>query len=128
MNLRAIGIRLAGIVIVLAVCGWLLPGSLQEGGLLWGSVMLGLLYIFLRPLLLTIVLPLNLLLFGLVTPLADALLVCWTAAWVGGLSLTYWQAVLVALALSLAYLPYSNSKQRRLGCKLSTASGTYNLR
>lgn len=115
MDLRAIGVRLLGIVLVLALCGRLAPGSVLAGGLIWASLMLGLLYTFLRPLLLTLVLPFNLLLFGLLTPLADALLIRWTAAWVNGLTLTYWQSVLVALALGAAYLPYSNWKQKRLG-------------
>jgi len=65
-------------------------------------------------LLLTLALPFNLLLFGLVTPLADALLILWTTAWVSGLSLGYWQCVAVALIISLAYYPYSRFKQRQL--------------
>ena len=67
-----------------------------------------------RPLLQLLVSPFNLFVFGLLTPLTDALLILWAAAWVKNLSLHYWEAVLTALLISLAYYPYSVWKKRKL--------------
>jgi uncharacterized membrane protein YvlD (DUF360 family) len=112
--MNAIAIRLLGCLAALSLSALLFPGSADLSGVLVGALLLTLLYVLIRPLLLTLALPFNLLLLGLVTPLADALLIRWTAAWVGGLTLTYWQCVAVALLISLAYYPYSCRKQRQL--------------
>ena len=116
--MNALAIRLLGCLAALALSALLFPGAATLGGVLLGALMLTILYLLIRPLLLTLALPFNLLLFGLVTPLADALLIRWTAAWVGGLSLNYWQCVAAALLISLAYYPYSHWKQRQLGQKV----------
>ena len=81
--------------------------------LLWGSLMLTVLYTLIRPFIQTLILPLNLFLGGLLTPLTDALLVSWTAACVHGLSLGYWDGVLVSLAIGAAYLPYARRRRGR---------------
>lgn len=97
--------------LVPALLSLIYPGLSTPGAILrtvFGfGLMLSVLYIFLRPLVQTLILPLNLLLLGLLTPLTDALLVRWTSAWVGGFSLNYPQSILFALALSAACLPYS---------------------
>ncbi|MCL1816323.1 MAG: phage holin family protein [Clostridiales bacterium] len=105
--MHIIAIRFLGCLTALSLSALLFPGSSSLFGALMGSLMLTLLYIIIRPLLLTLALPFNLLLFGLVTPLADGLLVRWTAAWINGLTLNYWQGVVLALVISLAYYPYS---------------------
>ena len=110
----AIASRFLGCLAVLAITNFIFPNSVTPIGMLLGTIMLLLLYTFLRPLMLVLALPFNLLLLGLVTPFADALLVRWTAAWVCGLTLTYWQALLVAILLSIAYWPYSLWRQNRL--------------
>lgn len=115
--MNSIASRWLGTVAALALSALIFPGAADVGGVLLGSLMLTILYVLLRPLLLTLALPLNLLLAGLVTPFADALLIRWTAAWVGGLTLTYPQCVAVALLLSAAYWPYSTWKQRYLQIK-----------
>lgn len=79
----------------------------------WGGILLTLFYTFLRPLLQAVLLPFNLLLAGVLTPLTDAWLVLWAAAWSGG-RLGYWQAVFTAVLILLFYLPYSRAKKERL--------------
>ena len=112
--MSSIAMRLLGCLAALSFSALLFPGAATIPGVLLGTLMLTLLYLLIRPLLLTLALPFNLLLFGLVTPLADALLIRWTAAWVGGLTLGYWQCVALALIISLAYYPYSYWKQHQL--------------
>ena len=112
--MSAIGIRWLGCMCALALSSLLFSGAVVWPGVLLGSFMLTILYILLRPILLIPALPFNLLLAGLVTPFIDALLIRWTAAWVGGLTLNYWQCVATALLISAAYLPYSQMKQRQL--------------
>ena len=113
----SLALRLLGCLAALSLSNLLFPGSAILSGVLIGALLLTLLYVLIRPLLLTLALPLNLLLLGLLTPLADALLIRWTAAWVGGLTLNYWQCVILALLISLAYYPYSLIKQRQLLAK-----------
>jgi len=112
--MNALATRFLGCLAALGLGALLFPGAADLNGVLLGALMLTALYLLIRPLLLTLALPLNLLLFGLATPLADALLIRWTAAWVSGLTLSYWQCVAVALIISLAYYPYSRWKQRQL--------------
>jgi len=112
--MSAISIRLLGCLAALSLSSLIFPGAANLSGVLLGTLMLTLLYMLIRPLLLTLALPFNLLLLGLVTPLADALLIRWTAAWISGLTLSYWQCVALALLISLAYYPYACLKQRRL--------------
>jgi len=107
-------IRLAGCSAALCLGIIFFPGSINIYGLIWGALLLTVFYTLLRPLLLTLALPFNLLLGGLITPLADALLIRWAAAWINGLMLNYWQCVALALTISLAYWPYSMWKQRQL--------------
>ena len=112
--MNAIVLRFIGCLSALSLSALLFPGAADISGVLLGALLLTLLYVLIRPLLLTLALPFNLLLLSLATPLADALLIRWTAAWVGGLTLSYWQSVALALIISLAYYPYSLLKQRQL--------------
>ena len=112
--MNALIVRFVGCAASLAVTGLLFPGSCSLHGVLFGGLLLTLLYTFLRPLLQLLVSPFNLFVFGLLTPLTDALLILWAAAWVKNLSLHYWEAVLTALLISLAYYPYSVWKKRKL--------------
>ena len=99
-----IAMRWLGCVAALAISSLLFPDAVTLPGVLVGASMLTALYVLLRPVLLIPALPFNLLLFGLVTPFIDALLIRWTAAWVSGLALTYWQCVATALLISAAYM------------------------
>ena len=112
--MKIVLIRLAGCLAALSLSNLFFPNTAALSGVIFGALLLTLFYILIRPLLLTLALPFNLLLFGLVTPLADALLLRWAAAWIRGLSLTYWQCVTLALIISLAYWPYSQWKQQQL--------------
>lgn len=94
-------------VVNLAAGGSLLPA-------LPGALLLTLFYVLLRPLMQALLLPANLLLLGLATPFADALLVLWACAWSGGALPGYWTCLLCALFISLAYWPYSSWRGKRL--------------
>ena len=106
--------RLFSCVAAVAVTGLIFPYTVNVMALLWATLMLFLLYTLLRPLLLLLALPLNMLLFGLLTPLGDALLLRWTVAWVHGLNWHYWQCLVAAIIISILYWPYSLWKKRRL--------------
>nr|WP_122012182.1 phage holin family protein [Maliibacterium massiliense] len=106
--------RVAGCALSLCAAGLLFPGISSLGGVLWGTLMLTLLYTLLRPAMQAIIAPLNLVVLGLLTPITDALFVWWTSAWVGGLALSYGQSIVVALLISLCFVPYSCWKQRLL--------------
>ena len=116
--MSAIVLRLLGCLIALSLSNLIFPGAATLSGVLFGTLLLTLLYVLIRPLLLTLALPFNLLLLGLITPLADALLIRWTAAWVSGLVLTYWQCVALTLIIGLTYSPYSHWKERQLNAAL----------
>lgn len=78
-----------------------------------GGVILALLYIFIRPLLQILLIPFNIVLAGIFTPLTDAWLVLWAGAW-SGAGWTYPQAVFTAVLIILFYLPYSRSRKEKL--------------
>ena len=113
--MKAIVFRAIGIACVMACLFAIAPDRCQGSAPLWGSLMLTVLYTLIRPFIQTLILPLNVFWAGLLTPLTDALLVSWTAAWVHGLSLGYWDGVLISLAIGAAYLPYA---RRRRGASL----------
>lgn len=99
----------------------LFPGNISFLPALFGGMALTLLYIFLRPLLQCIALPFNLLLFGLVTPLADALLFLLADVCTAGMQLSYWQGALTSLLIGLCYAPFAACKRRALS-SLRTAA------
>lgn len=112
--MTAVFARFAGCLFALSVAGLVFPGACTMGGVFWGSVLLTVFYVLLRPLMQVLILPFNLFTFGLLTPITDALFCLWASAWVGGLSLGYLQSVAAALLISLANIPYSAWKKRKL--------------
>lgn len=62
--------------------------------------------------LLALLLPVNLPLAGLFTPVVDGLLVAWACAWTG-VSLGLWGCLAAALALGIARLPLARWKWAR---------------
>ena len=101
--------RWIGCMVSLCAGALIFPGSCDAGG-----VLLTLLYVFLKPLFQVIILPVNLFVAGLLTPVADGLLVWWTSAWIPGIALGYGQSVLIAVCISLCYLPYSYYKKHQV--------------
>ncbi len=114
--LAGVAARLAGCLGAFLLCRLLFPGSLSLRGVLFGGLLLTVLYLLIRPVLQAVLLPLNLLFFGVFTPLADALLVLWACAWAPGAALSYWPAVCCALLCSLFWLPYGAAKRRSVLC------------
>lgn len=113
--MKAIMFRLLVSAAGLGVGSLIFPGSVSGVSLLPAAIMLTILYIFLRPALLVVALLPNMFLMGLLTPLADALFICWTGAWVNGMAVGYWQAVALAAIMSCLYYPYSLYRKRKLG-------------
>lgn len=112
--MTAFAARFAGCLGAFGICALVFPGSCTLWGVLWGGLALALLYLLVRPLVQTVILPLNLLLLGVFTPLTDGLLVLWACAWTPGTELGYWQAVAAALLCSLFWLPYVGARRRKL--------------
>lgn len=106
--------RFFACLMALLLAAALFPEACLVSGAIWGSMLLTVFYALLRPLMQAVILPFNIFLCGLLTPITDALLVLWASAWGTGLSFTYWQSVAVALLVSALYLPFSYWKQRSL--------------
>lgn len=102
--------ELAACWLSLLLVGLLLEQSL--GGLLGGGALLFLWRLLPRPVLLALLLPVNLPLAGLFTPVVDGLLVAWACAWTG-VSLGLWGCLAAALALGIARLPLARWKWAR---------------
>lgn len=102
--------ELAACWLSLLLVGLLLEQSL--GGLLGGGALLFLWRLLPRPVLLALLLPMNLPLAGLFTPVVDGLLVAWACAWTG-VSLGLWGCLAAALALGIARLPLARWKWAR---------------
>lgn len=92
----------------------LLDVNVSFGAGLLCLLLLSIFYILLKPLAQVLVLPVNLFLFGLAGLFADALLVWWASAWTPGLSLTYFESLLIAALNFVCFLPYDMKKRRRL--------------
>lgn len=113
--MRTLTLRFIGCLAALMITGLLFWGSVSLWGALLAALWMTFLYVFVRPLLQTILLPFNVLLLGVCTPLCDAWLVWWAGAWsFGGVSMGYGQALLVAILALIFYLPYSQGQKRRL--------------
>ncbi len=90
--------------LAIAITAYLLPGIDVEGpfAALVTALVLGLINAFVRPLLLLLTLPLNILTLGLLTFFINALLVMLTALIVPGfLVASFWWALLFSLVVSL---------------------------
>lgn len=99
--------RLAGSAIALFAGCYLFDVVLSPRGFILCFIAMALLYTFLRPLMNIVILPFNMLTFGILGIFADALLVMWAT---GG-SFGYLQALLIAAIAMLCYLPYGWHKK-----------------
>ena len=111
--MTALWTRYFGIAFVLFGTSLVCPPLCTPAGALGAGLLLTVFYVLLRPVMQTIILPINALVWGLLTPLTDALLVWWASAWMPGFSVGYWQSVCIAICISLAYYPYSLYKKRQ---------------
>lgn len=90
--------------LAIGITAYLLPGVRVSGlfAALVTALVLGLVNIFIRPLLLLLTLPLNILTLGLFTLVINALLILLVAAVVPGFSVRgFWWAVLFGLVLAV---------------------------
>ena len=88
----------------IVITAYLLPGVRLSGffAALVTALVLGLINLFLRPLLLLLTLPLNILTLGLLTFVINALLILLTSAIVPGFKVTgFWWALLFSLVLAV---------------------------
>lgn len=88
----------------IVITAYLLPGVRLSGffAALVTALVLGLINLFLRPLLLLLTLPLNILTLGLLTFVINALLIMLTSAIVPGFKVTgFWWALLFSLVLAI---------------------------
>ncbi len=90
--------------IAILIAAYLLPGVTVKGffAALVTALVLGLINTFIRPILLILTLPINLLTLGLFTFVINALLIMLTSAFVPGFDVrNFWWALLFSLVLSL---------------------------
>lgn len=96
--------RFCGTLVAVPLAAWLLPGVHASGNeIAWiAGVLLGLIYLVLRPLIKLLLSPFNCLTFGLVGFLVDIGLVNLVANWLGGIAIDgFWWSVLVALIVAV---------------------------
>lgn len=106
--------------LAIMLAAWLIPG-VEVAGLwaaLWLVVLLGLVNMFIRPILIVLTLPVNLLTFGLFTFVINALLILFLATILQGFAVSgFWVAVLFSIIISLFNYLLNNlyqSKPKRL--------------
>lgn len=90
--------------ISLAVAAWMIQGITIANGwaLLFAALVVGLLNAFLRPVIIFLTLPLNILTLGLFTFVINAIMILFTAEIVHGFSVNgFWSALLAAVIMSL---------------------------
>jgi putative membrane protein len=90
--------------VAIVITAYLLPGVRLSGffAALVTALVLGLVNTFIRPLLLLLTLPLNILTLGLLTFVINALLILLTSSLVPGFTVTgFWWALLFSLVLSV---------------------------
>ncbi|HBA88510.1 MAG TPA: hypothetical protein DCZ75_11180 [Geobacter sp.] len=90
--------------VAVVITAYLLPGVRLSGffAALVTALVLGLVNVFIRPLLLLLTLPLNILTLGLLTFVINALLILLTSALVPGFEVRgFWWALLFSLVLSI---------------------------
>ena len=81
---------------------------------IYAGLVLGLINLLLRPLMLLIALPVNLLTLGLFTLVIDTCLVMWVGSIFPGLVIPgFWGALLIALIISGINLLFDSAKNRR---------------
>lgn len=90
--------------VAIVITAYLLPGVRLSGffAALVTALVLGLVNVFIKPLLLLLTLPLNILTLGLLTFVINALLILLTSAVVPGFQVTgFWWALLFSLVLAI---------------------------
>ena len=88
----------------LAVAAWMIQGITIRNGwvLLFAALVVGFLNAFLRPILILLTLPLNILTLGFFTFVINAAMILFTAKIVGGFSVDgFWTAFLAAIVMSI---------------------------
>jgi len=97
-------IRLLVNAAVVILCAYLIPGIAVDSYLsaIWVAVVLAIFNTFLRPVLMLLSLPLNVLTFGLFTVVVNAVIIVLTDYFVPGLTIeTFWLAVLFSIVLAI---------------------------
>lgn len=98
-------LRWITISLVLLACAYVFPAIQVENifAALVAAIILGLINAILKPLLIILTLPINILTLGLFTFVINALLVLFAASLVPGFSISsFWWALLLSLILSIA--------------------------
>lgn len=100
---------ISALVIILAA--FLVPGvEVTLGGALLAAIVIGLINMFLRPLILALTLPINIVTLGLFSLVINALLVMLAANIVPGFSVGgFWVALLFSIVLSLINIFFRNN-------------------
>lgn len=96
--------RFCGTVIAVPLAAWLLPGVYAASGqIAWiAGVLLGLMFLILRPIAKLLLTPFNCLTFGLIGFLLDIGFVQLTARWMHGFAIeSFWWAIVVALVVTV---------------------------
>lgn len=102
--MTAVLFRFCGTVAAMPLCAWLLPGvHAASNELAWiTGILLGLLYLFLRPFVKLILAPFNCLTLGMVGFLVDIGFVNLASNWLRGFTIDgFWWSLAAALAVSL---------------------------
>lgn len=100
--MRGLLFRFCGTLVALPVAAWLLPGvHAVNNEIAWiAGVVLGLIYLVLRPLAKLLLSPFNCLTLGVVGFLVDVGLVNLATGWLGGFTIDgFWWSVAVALVV-----------------------------
>lgn len=91
-------------VLAIMLSSYLIPGVVVAGfwAALWLALLLGILNVLLKPLLILITLPINILTLGLFTFVINALLVLLASSVIKGFAVSgFWTAMLFSIVLSL---------------------------
>jgi len=97
-------IRWAISAVALAIASWVIKGITIENGwaLLFAALVVGLLNAFLRPIIILLTLPINILTLGLFTFVINAAMILFTAEIVRGFRVSgFWAALLAAIIMSV---------------------------
>lgn len=97
-------IRWILLALTLLFVAWLLPGVHLTGfpAALWAALVIGIINVFIRPILMIITIPINLITLGLFTFILNALLLMFTAHIVPGFTVDgFWWALAGSLLISL---------------------------
>lgn len=92
------------LTIAIIVAAYFVPGVYVEGftTALWSALVLGIINTLIKPLLIFLTLPINILTLGLFTFIINAILVMMAAAIVAGFNITgFWTAIIFSIAISI---------------------------